>query len=844
MKLKMKNNLDKINKELQEIEKIMKNDGFFTATKIFLKKATENLKKDNIDSAMNSLSKAKEMAFREIKIYDSLNKNKDKLWDKGISYALYTKISEEVKNGEIDDAENIVIELENAIKRESEILSKLEEVKSLISKKLAGSNIEEATNLYENSMNLLEKGEFEKADELAENAKIAARPSPEFLLQKAREYYLQGVEESEKENFEKAIESWKKSIMEYERAKEFLSNRNDKDMVENIEKNIIKIDECIEGAEIAMDNRVMAKMIEESDAKIKNVENLIEKNKYDEAINLIEHSIGKLNEAINLAKRRNFKDLPKIKKRLDDRKKIKDFYQIEKARYLINEANKIMKKNPKKSEKELYEILRYLESLDINTDLYGQVKSNCKKTIIESKIKQAKNSMKKAENLYKMEKFYDAREIYQEVDDYLLTIEEEVGKLAVPDKIDDIRKLRTICNENVNSCNSQLFNLPDAPERILIEIKDFEEIVLPDNVTPQIKNKNKKSKLEEKLSVEYDLLDYIGGGGFADVYKARWKKKNLIVALKVPRELTPNAEEIFFNEIQKWERLKHRNIVNLIKPRISPVPHIMIEYIDGPTLYDIMMEKGKLSISDACKIAFDIARGLEYAHSKNIIHSDLKPKNILIDSIGEAKITDFGIAKTVSSSSINGIRGLTLIYSAPEQLDDYADEKTDVYQLSLLLYHMIAGINPFDIGSREEIKKKIREEIPDPPSKYNKEIKPLDDTIMQCLAKNPDDRPSIRQVVETIYEYMKRYHGESLHLTEDRKTFIRLAVTHAFYAAKNNDLKECICSLEGSLGKITKTSIKKKVNTLIQQLRIMQEENIEISEKTIEEIEMILRNVA
>jgi len=314
------------------------------------------------------------------------------------------------------------------------------------------------------------------------------------------------------------------------------------------------------------------------------------------------------------------------------------------------------------------------------------------------------------------------------------------------------------------------------------------------------------------------------------VYKAKWRKKNLVVALKVPRELTSNAEDIFFNEIRKWEQLKHRNIVNLIKPRVKPVPHIVIEYIDGPTLYDLMGEKGKIGLEIACRIVFDIARGLEYAHSKLIIHSDLKPKNILINNMGEAKITDFGIAKTVKSSSVGGIRGLTLIYSAPEQLDDYVDERTDVYQLGLLLYNMVTGINPFDVGGRGEIEKRIREETPDPPSKYNKDSK-------------PDDRPSIRQVREIIYKYMKKYHGESLHLTEGKKTFIRLAITHAFYAAKNNDLKECICSLEEALKKITKTSIKKKVDSLLKQLKAMQEENIEISEKTIEEISMILRNV-
>ena len=426
---------------------------------------------------------------------------------------------------------------------------------------------------------------------------------------------------------------------------------------------------------------------------------------------------------------------------------------------------------------------------------------------------------------------------YEKTQDYLSKIEDEAGQFKVITTIDNVRKLKSICNNNRDNCNDQLFNLPDATDRKLITVKESHDFILPIKKGVSI-YPGDENKLE-KLDRDYDVLSYLGGGGFADVYKAKWKSRDMIVALKVPRELTSSGEKIFFKEFRNWEKLKHRNIVKLIEPRLGPIPHLVIEYVDGSTL-DKLLQSPKIEIKDACRIAFDVAAGLECAHSKSIIHCDLKPKNILINNIGEAKITDFGIAKTKLATSTGGV-GRTLIYAAPEQLTGNPDYGTDVYQLGLVLYQMITGRNPYDIGSFGEIEKAIIEEIPDAPSTYISDARPLDEIIMSCLAKESEKRPTIRALRDRLYEYMKKYHGESLHITKDNKSYVRLAVTNAFYAIKNNDTTECILCLKMAEKQVKNESFRKKIRNFLKQLENIQEEKADISSETVDETERLLK---
>jgi len=826
--------LRELNNIMEDIEKIVEGDKFI-ATKTYLKNVEKEIEEDNIDKAIYLIKKAKNVSIREKSLWEKADNYKNEIWDRGISKKLYKKLLDKLHKGEIEKAENIMDRLEKVVENEKRILSKLEEVNGLIAKKWAGSNREMAKKMVDEAFKNLINGNFEKADKLLGEAKNFARPPAEFLLQRARDFYTGGVKNYEEENFEEAIALWENSIEEYEKAREIAIDRSDKEMKEMIEKNVFKIKKAIEGAKIAIDNREMIKLVEDADKGVKKANEYFENKKYDVAIEELSKAIALLEKAKNIAYRRKFEGIEEIEERINDISRKKEFYHIKKAEHMIFMAREIMDEKPIEAERKLYDILNYLESLDFRSLPYKQIVEECKNSIIEAKLKNAENKMRKAEQLYEKAKFYDAREIYQKVADYLLKIEEEAGKLNTTSKIDAIRNLRRDCQENINTCNSKLFELPDAPYRKLKKVGEPGESYVSHPLIPLSK------EVREALGKEYEIIEYLGGGGFAHVFKVRWKKIGGIFAIKVPQELNASAEDVFFNEIEKWRRLDHRNIVKLIKPKVRPVPHLIIEYVDGIPLNKLLKKKEVLDLNDASRIIFDIARGLEYAHSKYIIHCDLKPQNILVSKIGEAKITDFGIAKTVVTTSREGLRGITLAYAAPEQLEDKADERTDIYQLGLLFYEMITGINPFNLGERKKMEKKIREELPPPPSRYNKKAEPLDDIIMECLSKDPDKRPSLRQIRETIYQFMKKTYGESLHLTENRKSYVRLALTNAFYAAKNGDYEECIANLELAKEKITVAKKRNELDNFIQQLMEMKKEKIEIGDGTIEKIEEMLR---
>jgi serine/threonine protein kinase len=182
----------------------------------------------------------------------------------------------------------------------------------------------------------------------------------------------------------------------------------------------------------------------------------------------------------------------------------------------------------------------------------------------------------------------------------------------------------------------------------------------------------------------YEILETIGEGGFAIVYKARREKDSLLVAIKVPK--VPDKD--FVKELAVWLQLNHPNIVKLLDYDINPRPYMVMELMKG-------LLQGKTFDKDtATRIILDVLSGLKYAHEKGIIHRDIKPSNILLDANGRAKISDWGIAKFSDIPTSTNNEAFTLTYAAPEQLDTHLgpiDEKTDVYQVCEVFYEILTG---------------------------------------------------------------------------------------------------------------------------------------------------------
>jgi serine/threonine protein kinase len=206
------------------------------------------------------------------------------------------------------------------------------------------------------------------------------------------------------------------------------------------------------------------------------------------------------------------------------------------------------------------------------------------------------------------------------------------------------------------------------------------------------------------LAERYELLEKIGDGGMAVVYKGRDRLLNRLVAIKILKpDYTKDHKfiESFRRESQAAASLSHPNIVNTYDVgREGNINYIVMELIEGQTLSEIIKEQGALKIWDAISITKQIASALGHAHKNHIIHRDIKPHNILMTKDRTAKIADFGIAKAINTGTIVGNTGTVMgsvHYFSPEQArGGYVDEKSDIYSLGIVLFEMLTGSVPFD----------------------------------------------------------------------------------------------------------------------------------------------------
>ena len=251
------------------------------------------------------------------------------------------------------------------------------------------------------------------------------------------------------------------------------------------------------------------------------------------------------------------------------------------------------------------------------------------------------------------------------------------------------------------------------------------------------------------LGNRYEIIEKIGSGGMATVYKAKCHVLNRYVAIKILRdEFTTDEEFIkrFEVEAQSAASITHPNIVSVYDVGVDGnLYYIVMELIKGKTLKEIITEeKGPLPWKWSVNIASQIASALETAHRNHIIHRDIKPHNIIITEDGVAKVTDFGIAKAVSNSTITAF-GTTIgsvHYFSPEHArGGFTDEKSDLYSLGVVMYEMLTGKVPFDADTAVSIALKHMQEEAKPPIEVNPNVPvAVNDIIMKALRKDTNLR--------------------------------------------------------------------------------------------------------
>lgn len=267
----------------------------------------------------------------------------------------------------------------------------------------------------------------------------------------------------------------------------------------------------------------------------------------------------------------------------------------------------------------------------------------------------------------------------------------------------------------------------------------------------------------------YEIIEKIGNGGMATVYKARCTILNRYVAVKVLREEFTTDEEFikrFNTEAQAAASLTHPNIVSVFDVgQEYNIYYIVMELIQGKTLKQIIAEEGALPWKWSVNIAIQICSALEVAHKNGIVHRDIKPHNIIITEEGIAKVTDFGIAKAVSNSTITAF-GTTIgsvHYFSPEHArGGYTDAKSDIYSLGVVMYEMVTGKVPFDADTPVSVALKHMQEEPIEPVKLNSKIPvAVNQIILKAMKKDASLRyASATEMIKDLSLALKNPSGK------------------------------------------------------------------------------------
>ena len=258
-----------------------------------------------------------------------------------------------------------------------------------------------------------------------------------------------------------------------------------------------------------------------------------------------------------------------------------------------------------------------------------------------------------------------------------------------------------------------------------------------------------------RLSDRYELGEILGLGGMSEVRLARDLRLHRDVAVKLLRAdlaLDPSLNLRFQREAQNAAALNHPAIAAVydtgeVDTPSGPLPYIVMEYVDGMTLRDVVRIHGPMPARRAIEVIADACQALDFSHHRGIIHRDVKPANIMIGKAGcSVKVVDFGIAKAIADGDMSvtqtgAVLG-TVQYLSPEQArGDRVDARADVYSLGCVLYEISTGEPPFVGESPVAVAYQHVREEPVAPSRRNREITPdLDAVVLKAMAKNPDNR--------------------------------------------------------------------------------------------------------
>lgn len=796
------------------------------------KETTEELY--HIDSLRINLKKQEIPDQSQLEILNLLNK---------IGNALGTQLTEAKKQGDNDKAK----ELKKKIKELSEVTNNLAEISGrdlekeaykgglkmgdeenirkvkeaveeairLIRAKHAGANQDEARRYLSQAGEALKNDKFEEALELARKAQLAARPTTEYLLSKARELAAGAEKNFQSKNYEEAIEQWNKAIEEYDRAGELARERKEQEIVDRVVGVKSKLKDNINKAEIAIDNREMLNLVNKGNSEVEEANKLLEAKKFEESKKAYEEAKKAFEEALSIAEKRNF-DKAKIENALKSVEASIEAALLSNGEAMLQEAEESYeKKNFTEAEKVFSSALGYLKGLQVEkkTELNEMIASGSE-GLIKAKLEQGREKMREADRLFKGNKIYEAKESYRTARNYLEGVRDEATSYKISKQTEELNTLIQACTQNISSATN-----------ILTEVANVDTEIIPVDkiVTGKGKFQGKDRKQPDTAPIfsfppelldEYSNPEYSGEGGSSWVYRAERKSDGFTVAVKIPKQFNKKTGKLFVDEIANWKDLRHKNIAKIFDYGTWPRPHIAMEFLEV-SLEDVPKP---MNMKRAAHIIFKIADGVKYAHKKHILHNDLKPSNILLANDEEPKIADWGMSRAMKSSTFSkGLaKGGTPLYMAPEQLrDEKVDERTDVWQLGVIFYEIVTGRPPFEAENDVALKIKILEQEPVPIRQEAKTAKELNTIIMKCLQKDKNNRyQSMEELQYDIARILDMELNSTMKITKDRLEKIKLCTDLIEIYAPLSDKRKCLMYLKELRDFVNNPNTKEKIESI------------------------------
>ena len=288
---------------------------------------------------------------------------------------------------------------------------------------------------------------------------------------------------------------------------------------------------------------------------------------------------------------------------------------------------------------------------------------------------------------------------------------------------------------------------------------------------------NLESYIGQVFDQRYKIEKIIGIGGMAVVFEAQDLVMKITVAVKMlKKEATQDTQSVkrFINESKAVSMLHHPNIVNIFDVSVKEdLKYIVMEHVDGITLKNYISRKGSLNFAETVSFSEQILRALEHAHTKGIIHRDIKPQNIMLLKNGQIKVADFGIAKLPNTEALTLTDKAigTVYYISPEQASGKPiDRRSDLYSLGILMYEMATGELPFKAESPVSVALMQVNDLPKPPRSINPNMPVgLEQIILEAIEKEPENR---YQSATQMYKSLEQLKANPEHIFQNRKALI------------------------------------------------------------------------